>query len=218
MQNKKFIGLIALVLSTLLLAGCLGGGVKDETVEQFFTRAGKSLSSLQAEPMVALMDFPLEIDVGKVQLPILNLNFRFTLDKDSVRTILENYIERNKQDSLGVKVEFAYDDSSITETQDEAVIEHLTLSISASRTLSEVFEPMLEPIFESKLRLELSDKDWEVAWSIIWPLIRTGLKTELGLDKARVEFEFTNVALKKVGKRWVFKEPALNLNLLNLGS
>ena len=76
--NNRWLSIVAVLIVTLMLTGCLGGGGKanlqDQTVPQFLEEVTDAVASLQATRIADLIYFPITISGTGEPLAVLGSN------------------------------------------------------------------------------------------------------------------------------------------------
>lgn len=228
--KNRLLSVVAVLIVTLMLTGCLGGGGKenlqDQTVPQFLEEVTDAFASLQATRIANLIDFPIIISGTGEPLAVLGSNNLGAMVNESAERI-ELKIERadflemtegllqiakNGGTRLLVKITNpAEGKMNITVNGDIATVENGVLLIEGEVSvetaealfrdfMTTVRDFMLE-IFEEEMQDGLTDEGWNEMLDNMWDDF---LAEQEWTEEFDLTQELPPFKLKKVNKKWKF--------------
>ena len=227
--NNRWLNIIAVLIVTLMLTGCLGGGGKvnlpDQTVPQFLEEVTDAVASLQATRIAVLIYFPIISGTGE-PLAVLGSNnvgimvnesaerIELRIKRDEFLEMTEELfqIAKNGDTKLLVKITDPADGKmNITVSGDMATIENAVLQIEGEvsvetaealfKILMATIKDFILEIFEEEIQDDLTDYEWNKMLDEMWDefLDKQEWTEEFDLTQELLPFK-----LKKVNKKWKF--------------
>ena len=230
--NNRWLSIVAVLIVTLMLTGCLGGGGKanlqDQTVPQFLEEVTDAVGSLQATRIADLIYFPITISGTGEPLAFLGSNNMGAMVNESAERI-ELKIERDDfLEMTGGLLQIAKDGNAkllvkitdpaggkmnITVNEDMATVENSVLLIEgevSEETAEALFRNLMTTVKDFMLEI-LEEEMQDIAdftddeWNEMLDSMWANFLAEEGWTE---EFDLTQdlapFKLKKVNKKWKF--------------
>jgi hypothetical protein len=228
MKTRRSMLLLAgLVILTLTLSGCLGGGgtgVTNQTVEEFIEEANSAISSLRSGRIAELIDFPISTDYG---IPVgleVDEEEPFEFTRQMFMDLLDEPLDLARDGGATLVFEIRNPEGQmkilIDETEKYAVIQYaeayILLNVSegtaeqvVKKALLNYISLMEELYGEPEPAEEEPEFDPEAIADEFWASLRQMVSDGEWPGEFEAEFEIPFIPLKLIAGKWKISLEAL---------